>query len=88
MHLFHGLWRVGQFVAQFGLELLLVMRVRQDVFPVIENLGVRIEQDAVQLAPPGIQPFDGRQEFVRNPIGIPAILKERRDFDDEGLAGP
>jgi len=70
MHLFHGLGRIWQLVANFALEPLLVTNVRQHILAIVKDLGIRIEQHAVQFALPCVKPFDRRQEFFRVPVGI------------------
>ena len=85
MHLFHRLRRIGQIIAEFALKFLLIVRIPQHIFAVVQNLGVRIEEHAVELALPGIKSLHGRQELIRVPVGIFRIFEERRYLDNSRL---
>src|SRR6516164_10731552 len=49
MHLLHVFGRIGQFIAKCALEFVLVFGVCQNVFAVVQNLGIRIEQDTIKF---------------------------------------
>src|SRR3984893_13900406 len=85
MHLFHRLRQIGQSISEFALELLLIVRIPQNILPIVQNLGIRIEQDPIELAFPSIKPLYCRQEFLRVPVGIFRIFEKRRDLDDSRL---
>src|SRR5271157_2034283 len=85
VHLFHCLGRIWQIIAQLFLELLLIFRLLEDIFPVIQDLAITIEQHAINLSLPGIELLHCWYPLIRFPIGVFGILEERLDLDDVGF---
>ena len=79
VHLRHRRRRDRQIVAVLGFELRLILRVLQHVLAVIEHLCVGVEQHAIQLAPPAIQPAHRRHEIVGVPGRVLGVGQERFD---------
>jgi hypothetical protein len=52
----------------------LILRLIEDVLPIVKNLAIAVEEDAVDFILPGIESFHRRDPIVRRPIGILGIL--------------